>query len=167
MTPRIPVTDTTYLKPVSYTNSTTSSQAPLVANPADLMDSDLLYPIARPSLETIREENEGESTLTRDTSTFGGPNGSTCSSFNYQRQEADGHSNASYHYTEEESRRSIDSDSIPPKVELRRIRTRPVSMGEADQPESKRRIQKVEYGLFKDDDTGNLDNFLDERRVSV
>ena len=139
------------------------------------IDSDLIYPVARPSLETITEEQEGEDSLVktphnspplevRILETF--PEESL-SEFDFNRAEGDGESNTnSVVLMDDISVRTVSSE-VKPKVGTRRVRVRPISMGDADKPESKRRLDKVEYALFKDDDTGNLDNFLDQRRVSV
>ena len=131
----------------------------------DLMDSDLIYQALKPSLETINEEVEGASSHSvlkeplppDDESSLGDSESSHGGQASHSVSEQGG---------EQGSIHSTDSDPKP-RVSKRRLRTRPISMGEADQPETKRRIDKVEYPLFKDDTTGNLENFLDHRRVSV
>ncbi len=44
---------------------------------------------------------------------------------------------------------------------------RPYSLEDTKNERVKRRPPKVNYPLFKSDDTGNLKNYLDDRRVSV
>ncbi len=47
------------------------------------------------------------------------------------------------------------------------LHTRPVSLNDNKDGRSGLPVPKVDYPLFKEDDTGNLSNYLDSRRVSV